>query len=59
MFSRAESRFLVPNEAEQEAAGQIQRRSSGETAGKLSYQRILSGTWTEGGRKGDFKVIRN
>jgi hypothetical protein len=24
-----------------------------------AYQRILSGTWTEGGRKGDFKVIRN
>jgi outer membrane receptor protein involved in Fe transport len=44
MFSRAESRFLVPNEAEQEAAGQIQRRSSQETAGKFSYQRILSAT---------------
>jgi hypothetical protein len=24
-----------------------------------AYQRILSGTWTEGGRKGDFRVIRN
>ena len=24
-----------------------------------AYQRILSGTWTEGGKKGDFKVVRN
>jgi hypothetical protein len=24
-----------------------------------AYQRILSGTWTEGGTKGDFKVVRN
>jgi hypothetical protein len=23
------------------------------------YQRILSGTWVEGGRKGEFKVVRN
>ena len=24
-----------------------------------AYQRILSGTWTEGGKKGDFRVVRN
>ena len=24
-----------------------------------AYQRILSRTWTEGGKKGDFKVVRN
>src|SRR5262245_12150643 len=24
-----------------------------------AYQRVLSGTWTEGGKKGDFKVVRN
>jgi len=24
-----------------------------------AYQRILSGTWTEGGRKGTFRVVRN
>jgi hypothetical protein len=24
-----------------------------------AYQRVLSGTWTEGGRKGEFRVVRN
>jgi hypothetical protein len=24
-----------------------------------AYQRVLSGTWTEGGKKGDFRVVRN
>jgi hypothetical protein len=24
-----------------------------------AYQRILSGTWTEGGKRGDFRVVRN
>jgi hypothetical protein len=24
-----------------------------------AYQRVLSGTWAEGGKKGDFKVVRN
>ena len=24
-----------------------------------AYARVLSGTWTEGGTKGDFKVVRN
>jgi len=24
-----------------------------------AYQRIVSGTWTEGGKTGDFKLVRN
>ena len=24
-----------------------------------AYQRVLSGTWIEGGKKGDFRVVRN
>jgi hypothetical protein len=24
-----------------------------------AYQRILSGSWTEGGKKGDFRLVRN
>ena len=24
-----------------------------------AYQRVLSGTWVEGGKKGDFKLVRN
>jgi len=24
-----------------------------------AYQRVISGTWTEGGKKGDFKIVRN
>ena len=24
-----------------------------------AYQRVLSGTWTEGTKKGDFRVVRN
>jgi outer membrane receptor protein involved in Fe transport len=39
---RAQSEFMVPNEAAQEAAGQRQIRDSGETMAQLSYQRILS-----------------
>ena len=42
MVSHAGARFMVPNEAAQEEAGQIQRRSSDETAAKVSYQRVLS-----------------
>jgi len=34
--------FLVPNEIQQEAAGQRQQRSSRETAVQLSYQRVFS-----------------
>lgn len=44
IFNRAETRFMVPNEAHQQAAGQIQRRDSDETSAKLSFQRILSST---------------
>jgi hypothetical protein len=36
------ARFLVPNEHVQQQAGQRQDRSSGETVGQFSYQRILS-----------------
>jgi outer membrane receptor protein involved in Fe transport len=39
---RGQARFMVPNELEQEAAGQRQFRDSGETMGQVSYQRILS-----------------
>lgn len=42
IVSRAGTRFLVPNLADQEEAGQRQSRDSDETAAKLSYQRILS-----------------
>jgi hypothetical protein len=24
-----------------------------------AYQRVMSGTWTEGSKKGDFRVVRN
>jgi len=24
-----------------------------------AFQRVITGTWTEGGKKGDFKVVRN
>jgi len=24
-----------------------------------AYQRVMAGTWTEGGKKGDFRVVRN
>ncbi len=34
--------FLIPNERVQETAGQRQDRSSGETLGQASYQRLLS-----------------
>ena len=40
---RGDADFLVPNELEQEQAGQRQERSSGETAAQFSYQRIFSG----------------
>ncbi|MDX2151194.1 MAG: TonB-dependent receptor [Bryobacteraceae bacterium] len=36
------TRFLVPNTAEQEAAGQRQDRTSGETAGQVQYRRVFS-----------------
>jgi hypothetical protein len=40
---RGDADFLVPNELEQQEAGQRQERSSGETAAQFSYQRIFSG----------------
>jgi hypothetical protein len=42
IFRRAESRFLVPNEFVQQAAGQRQDRDSHESSGQLSYQHIFS-----------------
>jgi hypothetical protein len=24
-----------------------------------AYQRFITGTWTEGGKKGEFKIVRN
>jgi outer membrane receptor protein involved in Fe transport len=42
MISHAASRFMVPNDQAQQDAGQRQRRSSDETAVRLSYQRVLS-----------------
>src|SRR6202030_4072742 len=39
---RGQSRFGVPNEQEQQAAGQRQDRGSQETAGQISYQHIFS-----------------
>jgi hypothetical protein len=42
VLRHGQSRFLVPNERVQEAAGQRQRRRSGDTTGEISYQRVLS-----------------
>jgi len=42
IFRREQSKFLVPNEIVQEAAGQRQDRNSYETALQLSYQHIFS-----------------
>ena len=39
---RQESRFLVPNEMQQQLAGQRQDRNDFETSGTLSYQHIFS-----------------
>jgi hypothetical protein len=39
-----ETRFQVPNELVQQDAGQIQWRTTDETAAQLSYQHIFSGT---------------
>jgi hypothetical protein len=40
--SHARTDFMVPNEPEQEAAGQRQTRDSRETSARVSYQRILT-----------------
>jgi hypothetical protein len=37
-----QSRFLVPNEIQQEASGQRQNRGTGETVGTFSYQHIFT-----------------
>jgi len=42
IVSRAKVRFQVPNDPLQQEAGQLQRRSSAETATKLSYQQVVS-----------------
>ena len=55
------STWTVHFEAERkDASGQAVRYV---IEGKLenigAYQRFITGTWTEGTRKGDFKVVRN
>jgi hypothetical protein len=45
-----QSSFLVPNERVQEGAGQLQQRSSHDTTGVLSYQRVLSSSVVADGR---------
>jgi outer membrane cobalamin receptor len=42
VLRHGQSRFLVPNERVQQEAGQRQERSSGDTTGQFSYQRVLS-----------------
>ncbi len=44
-FRRGRSEFQVPNEIEQQLAGQRQWRGDDETAGQVSYQQILSPDW--------------
>jgi outer membrane receptor for Fe3+-dicitrate len=41
-FTNSQTRFQVPNEIVQELAGQRQSRSAGESAGYISYERVLS-----------------
>ena len=45
VLRREQSRFLVPNEQIQQAAGQRQDRDSYETLGQFSYQHIFSPKW--------------
>ena len=54
-------KWLVHLEADgKDASGKVVRYL---VDGKLenigAYSRVLSGTWSEGGTKGDFKVVRN
>ncbi len=44
-FRKAHSGFDVPNEIQQEYAGQMQNRSLGETSGQAWYQQVLSPNW--------------
>ncbi len=39
---RRSSRFQVPNEALQQAAGQLQERTAGESLGQVAHQQVLS-----------------
>jgi outer membrane cobalamin receptor len=42
VLRHGQARFLVPNERVQQAAGQRQERSSYDTTGELSFQRVVS-----------------
>ena len=43
-----------------DAAGQVVRTViDGKLENIGAYNRVITGTWTEGARKGDFKVVRN
>jgi hypothetical protein len=53
--------WMVHLEAEgKDSAG---KPSQAVVDGKLenigAYRRVLSGTWAQGGRKGDFRIVRN
>ncbi len=41
------------------AGGTVRYVIDGKLENIGAYARSLSGTWTEGGKKGDFKAIRN
>src|SRR5262249_2370650 len=53
--------WMVHIEADgKDAAGAVVRYViDGKLENIGAYARVLSGTWTEGGKKGDFKVVRN
>ena len=55
------SNWSVHFEAEsKDAAGKpIRYVIDGKLENIGAYQRVITGTWTEGAKKGDFKVIRN
>jgi hypothetical protein len=55
------SNWAVHLEAEgKDAAGKpVRYVIDGKLENIGAYQRIFSGTWTEGGKKGDFKLVRN
>lgn len=41
------------------AGGTVHYTIDGKLENIGAYQRVLSGTWTEGAKKGDFRVVRN
>src|SRR6266850_4756527 len=53
--------WMVHLEAEgKEGAGKAgQAVIDGKLENIGAYRRVLSGTWTQGGRKGDFRLVRN